>query len=656
MTKRIPLRISRLWEHEPNRALLWESAPVVLFLALAWAKLALFSLPPWYHPELAWNGWIRPGEMTQSVLGSLASLLLLFAPLLLLPARARLVGAWVMNLLVTLVVLADLVHFRFFGDVLSVASAGEARQVGMVIDSVVELLQPLDAVLFIDLMLAPLLLRRYQRARPAAAPLAPRRRRRTAVFALLTGVLLLVLVPVRIVAMDSDQTFHFGYLRFFGVQKIGLLNYHAYEAGRSLVRSSLAAEKDDAAMRRHALRYAEEWREEATRPTALFGAARGSNVIMVLLESFQSFPLGLKIEGREVTPNLNRLAGRSMYFPNFYSQAWEGMTSDGEFTTLQSLHPLSAGSVATTYPDHSFRGLPQILAEQGYATASFHAYYGDLWNMRRMHPALGFQQSSFQETYREADRIGMGISDGEFYRQTLPRLARLPRPFMAYLMTLTTHHPYELPARYRTLPVGPLEGTVLGRYLQTVHYEDQALGELVEQLKRTGLWEQSTLVLFGDHTAKLGDRADLERLLTRYAGLGPRAPGLDARYWKRENGVTLLVHLPGDSAAGVYPASGGHLDIAPTLLNLLGVRHDMMTLGRDLSGGSDGFVVARNGSFVLGDTLCVVPGPGSPTKQCRTLSGNQELDAGRFAARYDAARERLRVSDVILRNDLIPER
>jgi lipoteichoic acid synthase len=288
---------------------------------------------------------------------------------------------------------------------------------------------------------------------------------------------------------------------------------------------------------------------------------------------------------------------------------------------------------------------------------SAHGYYGSLWNMQIIHPALGFEKSYFREKYRLTEEIGMGLSDREFFRQTEPWVAGLKQPFMAYLMTLTSHHPWDIPAKYRSLRLGSLEGTMVGDYLHSAKYVDTVLGEFIQDLKYRGLWENTVLVLYGDHRAEIDGEEDLERLITKHAGYPPRREGFDARYWEAENRLAFMIHLPGDTAAGEWKVSAGHLDIAPTVLNLLGVEdHRMMTLGRDLTQGKDALVVMRNGGFVLGDTVCVTPSAEIAREECRTLTTNAPVPVERLRPRFAEARKRLETSDLLITGNLIPER
>jgi len=343
-----------------------------------------------------------------------------------------------------------------------------------------------------------------------------------------------------------------------------------------------------------------------------------------------------------------------MSFENFYGQAWLGKTANAEFVALNSLLPLPDELVQTRYPENQFRALPQILAEHGYNTISAHAYYGALYKMREMHPRFGIKRSYFIESYQVTDWVGMGMADGDFFRQTVPRLAGAPRPFMAYLLTLATHYPFTIPERHKTLRLGELEDTWVGRYLQTVHYFDSAFGELWRDLERAGLMNQSVVAIFGDHRENSLESGVLARLLNRYAGFTPRLTGLDLQLWREENRLPFIVHLPEDRGAGQRFASGGGVDIAPTLLGLLGIeKHGMISLGRDLERNNPGLVVLRDASFVLGDTVCVAPGTYTSERSCGLLSTGAALDAARFARELAEVRERLAVSDFIVRGNLV---
>ena len=270
------------------------------------------------------------------------------------------------------------------------------------------------------------------------------------------------------------------------------------------------------------------------------------------------------------------------------------------------------------------------------------------WNMYELHPRYGFQQSYFEEHNRITERIGPWASDREFFAQTMPILESQAQPFMAFLLSSTNHHPYELPEKYRVLKLGELEGTLVGDYLHTVHYFDQAFGELVDRLRESGLLDRTVLVLYGDHQGFLGETTEYPRLL----GF-PEAS--EYHHFHVGKKVPLFIRLPHGEAAGVRQVTGGQLDVAPTVLSLLGIRdEDAVMLGRDLTRGDDSLVVFRDGSFADGRHYYVNRLGATSASRCYEVGSGRPVDCEPLEERRREARERLEMSDLIIQGDLIP--
>jgi len=308
-----------------RRAVILEAGPIVLVVAALCVKLLYFSVAA--DPEVEWFrdiGWLRRTALVTAE--SAGSLLLLFSPLLFVTRKRRLAILWAGDLALTLLMLADVLYLRFFGDVLSVSALTGVRQIGMIQGSILALMKPSDALLFVDLVLLPLVFR--ARLFSAAAP-SPSRLRPLAWSMLATGALLSALALTTIL-----QKGEYDYFKLRGVAKIGLLNYHAYDVGRQLYLNATTSPVGPAERKRVSEFFQRNHSICAPVPE-LFGVARGRNLIMVMVESLHAFPLGLVVNGEEVTPHLNRLARRSITFDHFYDQTWHGVTSDGEFTSLQ---------------------------------------------------------------------------------------------------------------------------------------------------------------------------------------------------------------------------------------------------------------------------------------------------------------------------------
>ena len=113
----------------------------------------------------------------------------------------------------------------------------------------------------------------------------------------------------------------------------------------------------------------------------------------------QNLNIGLKFNGEEVTPNLNKLVKDSIYFSNYYSQVSVGTSSDSEFTFNTSLMPTNNGTAFVSYFNREYVTTPLLLREKGYYKFSMHANNGSYWNRNIMHETLGYQRFYSKKDY-----------------------------------------------------------------------------------------------------------------------------------------------------------------------------------------------------------------------------------------------------------------
>jgi lipoteichoic acid synthase len=630
-----------------------EIGPLAAIVVLLWAKLVYFSalLPSeWWAPEETIRQWMRPALLVVSavqghpeVLGAtLASLLVLVASLLLLPRLSRVLALLLLNVFLTSLGITDLVHVRYYADVVSLSDVVMAPMVLGVLPRVFESLSTLNALYYLDIVAGLLLLPWYRRTCRCIPPLQ-RPLRIGIAFGVFSAGLVLAVPTARMAWRNGPALLGYSSPRIELAAAIGILPYHLGDLALRL-----AAEKPTIGEpeRQRVGRFLADHSRNTQSPSPLFGSARGRNLIVINAESLQAFPMGLEINGQPITPRLSAFAQESLHFTSFYDQTHLGTTSDAEFAAMHSLHPLAVGVLSNHFSYNHYRGLPRILSEHGYMTVSACAAQADFWNMRAMHAGLGFQRSFFEDRYQMTERIGPWLADHEFFAQTMPILRAQPAPFMAFLLTASNHHPYRLPPEHRELSLGALEGTLLGDYLQSVRYFDRAFGTFVDRLRSAGLLDTSVVVIYGDHHGFLGDPPELGRLL----GISARD---DYRTLLVRKKVPMMIRLPHAEKAGVKTVTGGHLDIAPTLLSLLGIRHESgLMLGRDLTQGHSSLVVFRDGSFTDGTTW-YTHRVGLTAGTCYAVTTGQRVDCSVVEEQRREARTRLEVSDLVLRGNLI---
>lgn len=357
------------------------------------------------------------------------------------------------------------------------------------------------------------------------------------------------------------------------------------------------------------------------------GIFQGKNVIVIHAESIQQFVIGMSFNGEELTPNLNKLASESIYFDNFYSQVSVGTSSDAEFTSLTSLMPTNTGTAFVSYFDRTYVSMPSLLSDKGYYTFVMHANKANFWNRDLMYACLGYQRFYSKDDYDIDEVVGLGLSDTSFFRQSVEKLKEINemgKPYYGTLIMLSNHTPfidsaamtdYEVDMKEEvTLEDGTvttvshpyMEGTKLGQYLKSVHYADQALGEFIDLLESEGLLENTVLVLYGDHDARL-DINDYVRLYNydpeTNSILSPDDPdyiNFDEYQYELNRKVPFMIwssetkeklHKTVSDVMGMY-------DVMPTLGNMLGV-YNKYALGHDIFQiGSNNIVVFPNGNWV----------------------------------------------------------
>jgi lipoteichoic acid synthase len=482
------------------------------------------------------------------------------------------------------ILLADLVYYRFFNDFLTIPVLFQSENMGDLRGSILSLLRPLDMLIFTDAFaLSAIMLFK----RPSCRPW-----NRLTILAAATAAAGLFAVNLSMAHTIRPELLTRTFDRQIVVKSIGAYNYHLYDAlinARMGSRKAFASTGDLQKVKSFLSSVPADAPDER-----LFGAASGFNVFLVSMESLQSFVIGRRIDGNELTPFLNRLIHESYYFDNFYHQTGQGKTSDAEFLVETSLYPLPSGAVYFTHAQNVYETLPQILRAHGYYTAAFHANDPSFWNRGNMYRTMGYERFYSVREYSstEENSIGWGLSDEAFFEQSVELIKQLPRPFYAKMITLTNHYPFELNEENQFIPKYHSRSGTLNRYVTTVRYMDEALKTFFAAVKAAGLYERSIFVLYGDH---YGISPKHKKSMAQLLGKDKLTP-FDQALLQR---VPLIIHIPG-MAGGKKHTVSGQVDVKPTLLHLLGVDTEGgINFGHDIfSVNRHEFAVFRDGSFV----------------------------------------------------------
>ncbi len=393
--------------------------------------------------------------------------------------------------------------------------------------------------------------------------------------------------------------------RNYIVKYLGLAPFTVYDAFQTVQNNQVRATADSADMDK-VLAYT---KAHYAKPSqSYFGAAKGKNIIIIHLESFQQFLIGAKIDGQEVTPFLNSLVKEkdTLSFDNFYHEVGLGKTSDAENMLETSTFGLSTGSLFSSLgTDNTFQAAPALLDQYaGYTSAVFHGGNGTFWNRSNTYKSLGYDYFFDGDFYNHEDgtTTEYGIKDKLMFAETSKYLTHLQQPFYAKIITTTNHYPFYIADSDTDFPDAGTADPYINGYFRTAHYLDAALREFFTYLKQSGLEQNSLVMMYGDHYGISNDRNQtLSSVLTASTSDSTGDTAADWTAFDDTNlqRVPLIFHMPG-LQGGLNHTYGGEIDVLPTLLHLAGVdTHNFVQFGTDLLAPKHNQVVAfRNHNFV----------------------------------------------------------
>lgn len=493
--------------------------------------------------------------------------------------------------LLTFLLYANVVYFRFFSDFLTFSTLNQAGNVESMGGAVSASFKWYDFVYFIDTIIYLAILifkRKWLDNRAFSKKFVP--------VVMATSVALFFL---NLAFAETDRpelltrTFDHKYL----VKYLGPYNFTVYDGVKTIENNqqkALASEDDLTKV----LNYTKQKRTEPN--PEYYGAAKKKNIIKIHLESFQTFLINKKVNGKEVTPFLNKLSSGNQdftYFPNFFHQTGQGKTSDSEFTMDNSLYGLPQGSAYSLKGDNTYQSLPAILDQkQGYTSNVMHGDYKTFWNRDQVYKHFGIDNFYDATYYDMSDDniVNLGLKDKPFFKASADYQSKMKKPFYSHLITLTNHYPFTLDEEDASIDKPNTGDSTVDGYIQTAHYLDQALEEYITDLKKKGLYDNSVIMIYGDHYGISENHNNaMEKLL---------GEKITPAKFTDFNRTGFWLKVPGKSG-GVNKEYAGQMDVMPTLLHLVGIdSKNYLMFGSDMFSKQHNNVVPfRNGDFITED-------------------------------------------------------
>ena len=289
------------------------------------------------------------------------------------------------------------------------------------------------------------------------------------------------------------------------------------------------------------------------------------NLVVVLCESLESWVIGLRMEGKEITPNLNRAIAdtQTLYAPNTLTQVKGGRSIDCQLLLNAGLLPLRSGCYAMKYTGNNYHTLTKAMA----STYNSRSYLLTVdkpvtWNQAQVAKAFGIDTLLSKDSWRLDEKVGSRkkLGDVSFMRQAVEKMKTgeiWKRGEHVYLqfVTYSGHNPFILPDNLKRIHFKGNYPQKMLDYMTMANYTDYAVGFLLQYLKSRPDWHETMVVIVGDHEGLAADRADIRRSAEgrRVVSAGQYTP-------------FIVLNSP---VAMRYDGVLGQVDMYPTILNLM---------------------------------------------------------------------------------------
>ncbi|HEX2946784.1 MAG TPA: LTA synthase family protein [Clostridia bacterium] len=291
------------------------------------------------------------------------------------------------------------------------------------------------------------------------------------------------------------------------------------------------------------------------------------NIVAIQVEAMDAGIVNQEYGGDYVMPYLHSLTQKAVYYPYMLSYHKSGGTSDAEFSILNSIEPLG-NYPSIKIPIYSYpNSFVKQLNKGGYATEAFHGNIGNYYNRDVAFQKMGFD-NFFDIGKMKLKESGWGAPDHEVYDFATKNTAGLAKPFFDYIITMSSHMPFENTAGYyKNDKYADITDKTVRNYFTAMSYVDQSIRDFADKI--TKLHPDTYILVWGDHTPGIESEEYKQASFTS-----------DGDYYEF---VPFIMLTPDKRTYREEKNAASFLDIAPTILDAAGIAYSYRTDGIDLA-------------------------------------------------------------------------
>ena len=501
----------------------------------------------------------------ETILGTLFFLIIVVSAMCILPNRARIVTGFMVSFFISLLLFLDNIYYTFSNNFLSVAQITNLQYGDEIASTLPMLLEWKQIWYFADIIIL-LILIATKVLKIEKKPKKTLKQKGMKIGAGVIGVICCSILMIQYVEKGNQLSYN----KDMQIREATIYGYHIYDIQNAINIKASTAYKTKEQMEEAYQTLRQQYDSKYYQiPDDLEGVLVGKNVIVLQLESVQEFVLHQKINGEEITPNLNRFLEDNVEFSNMFMQSYS-TTADSEHSTITSLYPMENGMAFSKYYTNQYDDLFKMFHENGYYTSYMHGNYPYFWNRGNVYGRMEVDELDLKEQFEDlSENINGDLSDELLYRQAVQKLKTQEQPFISYIVSASSHTPYILEGLQDrskvTIDVGEYKDTYFGNYLEAVNYADYAFGVFLEELKKEDLYDDTAILVFGDHN---GLSMYQEEMMDFLKQKNPNLDDIDLKlnYIR----VACGFKIPGIEKQKIEKTVS-KLDIKPTLTYLAGI-------------------------------------------------------------------------------------
>lgn len=509
-------------------------------------------------------------------IGTISFILVIICFTSVLPNKSRARTIIIINILISLLLFGDNVYYTFSNSVLSIAQITNIQYGEEILSTLPMVLQLKQILYFVDIIFIIILFTcKFIKLERNENNNKKTNKEKIAIIVL--GISIIFLITLDYIDKGKEKSYN----KDMQIKEATIYGYHISDIINELNYKNQAKYKNyDDMLYDYKQLKADYYNLYSKDKYQLKGTLKDKNIIILQLESMQDFVVNKKINGKEITPNLNKFLNDNIRFTNMHMQSYS-TTADSEHSVITSIYPMENGMSFSKYYTNTYDNLFEMFNKENYYTAYMHGNYPYFWNRGNVYSRFNLNSLVFKDNFDDlSENINGDLSDELLYKQAIGKITQYKNPFLVNIVSASSHTPFTLEGikdreKKINLDVGKYKETYFGNYLEAMNYADYAFGIFIEELKKQDLYDNTAILVFGDHN---GLNMYNEELLDFLKQLNPNITDTDIElnYTK----VLCGIKIPGVNNVVINkPVS--KLDIKPTLSYLCDIQ-DGLSLGTNM--------------------------------------------------------------------------